>query len=101
MTTTSRSTASGVPTSDILAFEREFPGARLVTLEANYRSSANVIAVANAVIERAQKHYPKRLVAAGTHESLPVEIYGVESERRKRSSSQRTSGSLLSDARCR
>lgn len=48
---------------NILSFERRF-GARVVTLEANYRSSQGVLDAANALMREARRQYRKELVAA-------------------------------------
>jgi ATP-dependent DNA helicase UvrD/PcrA len=45
----------------ILEFPQQFPDARTVTLERNYRSSAPILAVANAVSEQDRLGFPKRL----------------------------------------
>lgn len=45
----------------ILEFPQQFPGTTVVALEENYRSTAPVLAVANAVMERATEGYPKTL----------------------------------------
>jgi ATP-dependent DNA helicase Rep len=48
----------GADISNILDFERHFPGAKVVKLEQNYRSTSAVLAVANSVLERtsARRH---------------------------------------------
>jgi superfamily I DNA/RNA helicase len=52
----------GADVRNILDFEEQFEGAKVVKLEQNYRSAAPVLAVANAVIEkRTDSKYRKRL----------------------------------------
>jgi DNA helicase-2/ATP-dependent DNA helicase PcrA len=48
----------------ILEFPQQFPGTRTVTLERNYRSSAPILCVANAVSEQDRLGFPKRLWTA-------------------------------------
>ena len=45
----------------ILGFDERFPGVHKVTLERNYRSTAPILAVANALSEQDEGGYPKRL----------------------------------------
>ena len=45
----------------ILDFPKHFPGARVVTLERNYRSTTPILAVANEVAAQDRKGFPKRL----------------------------------------
>ena len=49
----------GATIENILQFERHFPGATTVLLEENYRSTATIIAAANAVIKNNQERIDK------------------------------------------
>jgi DNA helicase-2/ATP-dependent DNA helicase PcrA len=51
----------GADISNILDFARDFPGARTITLEQNYRSTQNVLTAANAVIKNNTGRPEKRL----------------------------------------
>ncbi|NYJ02591.1 DNA helicase-2/ATP-dependent DNA helicase PcrA [Nocardioides thalensis] len=51
----------GADIRNILDFENDFPDARTILLEQNYRSTQTILTAANAVIERNQGRKPKRL----------------------------------------
>jgi DNA helicase II / ATP-dependent DNA helicase PcrA len=51
----------GADINNILDFEKDFPDARLVRLEQNYRSSARILEAANAVISKNTKRKGKTL----------------------------------------
>jgi ATP-dependent DNA helicase UvrD/PcrA len=46
---------------NILDFPSQFPGARQITLEQNYRSTRPILDVSNAVIAQARERFPKNL----------------------------------------
>jgi DNA helicase-2/ATP-dependent DNA helicase PcrA len=51
----------GANVENILGFDGDFPGTRVVKLERNYRSTRNVLDAAHAVIARASRRREKRL----------------------------------------
>jgi superfamily I DNA/RNA helicase len=54
----------GADVRNILDFEQHFPGAKVVKLQSNYRSTDAILSVANAVIQKsAGRRHEKRLVA--------------------------------------
>jgi DNA helicase-2/ATP-dependent DNA helicase PcrA len=52
----------GASIRNILEFERDYPAARVVTLEHNYRSTANILGTADRLIAHNTRRKPKRLV---------------------------------------
>ncbi len=51
----------GADIKNILAFEDDYPEAKLITLEENYRSTKNILDAANAIIEKNKIRRPKNL----------------------------------------
>jgi DNA helicase-2/ATP-dependent DNA helicase PcrA len=51
----------GATIRNILEFERDYPEARTILLEQNYRSTQTILSAANAVIDRNSSRKPKRL----------------------------------------
>ncbi len=51
----------GAKISNILNFEKDFPGAKVIALEQNYRSTAHILSAANHVIENNNRLYEKNL----------------------------------------
>jgi DNA helicase II / ATP-dependent DNA helicase PcrA len=51
----------GADLANILEFEKDFPGCRVVTLDRNYRSTKNIISVADHVIQNNLRRKPKAL----------------------------------------
>ena len=54
----------GATIENILSFERQFPGAKVVRLEQNYRSTQNILSAANKVIEHNLERKGKTLWTA-------------------------------------
>ncbi len=64
----------GADVRNILEFERDYPEARVVALEQNYRSTQRILAVAGAVIHHNPHRHPKTLWTANP-EGAPVTLY--------------------------
>ncbi|PYQ32609.1 MAG: ATP-dependent DNA helicase PcrA, partial [Acidobacteria bacterium] len=70
----------GADINNILNFERDFPGARIVKLEQNYRSTGNILDAATGVVSRNVARKGKRLFTdAGSGQ--PVRIVTSSNER--------------------
>ncbi len=69
----------GATIRNIDEFERDFPGARVILLEQNYRSTQNILAAANAVVSQNPDRIPKNLWSdAG--DGPPIVGYVADSE---------------------
>jgi DNA helicase II / ATP-dependent DNA helicase PcrA len=51
----------GATIRNILSFEKDFPGAKIIRLEQNYRSRENILEAANALIAKNEDRYEKDL----------------------------------------
>ncbi len=63
----------------ILTFEARYPGAKLVRMEQNYRSTGSIIEVARCVIAANEKRHAKAIHTANAP-GEPVEVVGFASE---------------------
>ena len=70
----------GADIRNILDFERDYPEARVVVLDQNYRSTETILAAANAVIDNNGGRKPKRLWS-DLGRGLPITRYDAEDER--------------------
>ena len=69
----------GATIRNIEEFERYFPGATVILLEQNYRSTQNILAAANAVVSRNPGRVPKRLWSEAG-DGPPITGYVADSE---------------------
>src|SRR5690606_81379 len=64
----------GAEVDNILRFERDFPGARVVRLERNYRSTGHILAAASGLIAHNEGRLGKTLYPAGAEDGEPVRV---------------------------
>jgi len=69
----------GADISNILNFEEDYPEARTIMLEQNYRSSSNILNAANAVIKLNTSRKPKKLWTDRGEGDL-IKVYQADSE---------------------
>lgn len=69
----------GADFTNILNFERDFPGAKVVKLEQNYRSTGNILDAATEVINKNTQRTDKKLWTDGGA-GAPVQVHGVYDE---------------------
>lgn len=69
----------GADISNILNFEKDFPGTKIIKLEQNYRCTGNILKTANAVIKHNENKYEKKLWTENEEGSLPC-LYQAEDE---------------------
>ena len=61
----------GADITNILNFEKDFPGTKIIKLEQNYRCTGNILKAANAVIKNNQVKYDKKLWTENEEGNLP------------------------------
>ena len=69
----------GADISNILNFEKDFPGTKIIKLEQNYRCTGNILKAANAVIKNNENKYEKKLWTENEEGHLPA-IYKSDDE---------------------
>jgi DNA helicase-2/ATP-dependent DNA helicase PcrA len=72
----------GADIRNILHFEKDYPGAKVVLLEENYRSTQNILSAANIVIQKNKLRVPKNLFTkrAGGEKISLYEAYDESDE---------------------
>lgn len=69
----------GADISNILNFERDFPGTKIIKLEQNYRCTGNILKAANSVIKNNEVTYKKELWTENDIGNLP-RVYSASNE---------------------
>jgi len=69
----------GADITNILNFEKDFPGTKIIKLEQNYRCTGNILKAANAVIKNNEVKYKKELWTENEEGNLP-KIYKADNE---------------------
>lgn len=69
----------GADISNILNFEKDFPGTKIIKLEQNYRCTGNILKAANAVIKNNEAKYDKKLWTENGEGHIPF-IYSGNDE---------------------
>ena len=69
----------GADIRNVLEFERDFPGAKTIALEQNYRSTNSILEAANGVISHNRERKPKSLWSE-LGDGEPVRVVEVEDE---------------------
>lgn len=65
----------GADISNILNFQRDFPGAQIIKLEQNYRSYKHILELSNQLIRHNTERYPKDLLTQNQDGPLPTLHY--------------------------
>lgn len=69
----------GADIAHLMEFEDTYPGAKLVVLEQNYRSTRTILTAANAIIEKNKNRKPKMLFTENPTGD-PITLYGAQNE---------------------
>lgn len=64
---------------NLLEFEKEFPGTKIITLEQNYRSTGTILTAANSIIEKNVRR-PKKRLFTENNTGEPISFYGAQNE---------------------
>ena len=71
--------SAGADITNILNFEKDFPGTKIIKLEQNYRCTKNILKVANSVIKNNENKYDKKLWTENDEGNLP-KVYSADNE---------------------
>ncbi len=65
---------NGANIENIATYAKRYPDARVFTLKTNYRSTASILSLANRVIQRNERIYPKKLEVGRVGKSYPPRL---------------------------
>ena len=68
----------GADITNILNFEKDFPGSKIIKLEQNYRCTGNILKAANEVIKHNENKYEKKLWTENDEGALPYVFCGED-----------------------
>ena len=72
----------GADITNILNFKEQYPTARIVKLECNYRSTKNIVEAANCIIRNNVGQIPKKVYSAG-EEGSPIEVMVSDTDKQE------------------
>ncbi|MCI6294364.1 MAG: UvrD-helicase domain-containing protein [Bacteroidales bacterium] len=72
----------GADIDNILHFQQQYPGTKVVKLECNYRSTQCIVEAANSIIRHNEGQIPKKVYAAG-EKGERIEVFSADSDRRE------------------
>lgn len=86
----------GADTSNIMQFERHFPGARVILLEENYRSTQTIVSASNTVIGKNKNRIPKTVFTSNA-KGGPLALYVAHNETDEAQFTAMTARSLIAE----
>lgn len=72
----------GADISNILGFQKQYPTAKVVKLECNYRSTACIVEAANSIIRNNKGQLPKKVYSAGD-KGDPIQLFCAETDKQE------------------
>ncbi len=70
----------GARYQNILRFDKDFPGSKVIKLEENYRSTQNILNASNALIQNNKERYDKKLWS-NLSEGEKIKVYFAQNDR--------------------
>lgn len=70
----------GADITNILTFQEQYPQARIIKLECNYRSTQNIVEAANCIIRNNVGQIPKKVYSAG-EKGEPIHLFSATTDK--------------------